>query len=124
VALNGIALLLAMLLFALMLYVTDTTMTLLSLLCIPLMIGLVIDYSLHILLALEHAHGDLVEAARHLAVPVLLTGVASIIGFAAPMFSSQPSLQNFGNVMDLGTVAAVLSGLVLLPALYGRLKKH
>ncbi len=124
VALNCAALLLAMLLFALMLYITDTSMTLLSLLCIPLMIGLVIDYSLHILLALEHAQGDLVEAARHLAVPVLLTGVASIIGFAAPMFSSQPSLQNFGNVMDLGTVAAVLSGLVLLPALYGRLKKH
>ena len=42
---------------------------------------------------------------------------------AAPMFSSQPSLQNFGNVMDLGTVAAVISGLVLLPALYGRLKQ-
>jgi predicted exporter len=123
VALNFAALVLALLLFALMLYVTDTSMTLLSLLCIPLMIGLVIDYSLHILLALEHAHGDLVEAARHLAVPVLLTGIASLIGFAAPMFSSQPSLQNFGNVMDLGTVAAVISGLILLPALYGRLKK-
>ena len=124
VALNFLALLLALLLFALMLYASDTSMTLLSLLCIPLMIGLVIDYSLHILLALEHAHGDLVEAARHLAVPVLLTGIASLIGFAAPMFSSQPSLQNFGNVMDLATVAAVVSGLVLLPALYGRLKKH
>jgi predicted exporter len=122
VALNFAALVLALLLFALMLYATDTSMTLLSLLCIPLMIGLVIDYSLHILLALEHAHGDLVEAARHLAVPVLLTGIASLIGFAAPMFSSQPSLQNFGNVMDLGTVAAVISGLVLLPALYGKLK--
>jgi len=124
VALNFLALVLALLLFALMLYASDTSMTLLSLLCIPLMIGLVIDYSLHILLALEHAHGDLVEAARHLAVPVLLTGIASLIGFAAPMFSSQPSLQNFGNVMDLATVAAVFSGLVLLPALYGRLKKH
>ncbi len=124
VALNCAALVLALLLFALMLYVTGTSMTLLSLLCIPLMIGLVIDYSLHILLALEHAQGDLVEAARHLAVPVLLTGVASLIGFAAPMFSSQPSLQNFGNVMDLGTLAAVISGLILLPALYGRLKRH
>jgi predicted exporter len=122
VALNFMALVLALLLFGLMLYISDTSMTLLSLLCIPLMIGLVIDYSLHILLALEHAHGDLVEAARHLAVPVLLTGIASFIGFAAPMFSSQPSLINFGNVMDLATVAAVISGLVLLPALYGKLK--
>jgi len=124
VALNFIALILSLLILALLLYVSDTSMTLLSLLCIPLMIGLVIDYSLHILLALEHAHGDLVDAARHLAVPVLLTGTASIIGFTAPMLSSQPSLQNFGNVMDLGTIAAVLSGLILLPALYGRLKKH
>jgi predicted RND superfamily exporter protein len=124
VALNFIALTLSLLLLALFLYLTDTSMTLLSLLCIPLMIGLVIDYSLHILLALEHAHGDLVDAARHLAVPVLLTGTASIIGFTAPMLSSQPALQNFGNVMDLGTIAAVTSGLILLPALYGRLKKH
>ena len=123
VALNFIALVLSLLLLALLLYASDTSMTLLSLLCIPLMIGLVIDYSLHILLALEHAHGDLVDAARHLAVPVLLTGTASLIGFTAPMLSSQPALQNFGNVMDLGTIAAVTSGLILLPALYGRLKK-
>jgi predicted exporter len=119
VALNFAALTLSLLILAMLLYASDTSMTLL---CIPLMIGLVIDYSLHILLALEHAHGDLVDAARHLAVPVLLTGLASFIGFTAPMLSSQPALQNFGNVMDLGTVAAVISGLVLLPALYGRLK--
>jgi predicted exporter len=124
VALNFTALVLALLILGLLLYASDTSMTLLSLLCIPLMIGLVIDYSLHILLALEHAQGDLVDAARHLAVPVLLTGTASFIGFTAPMLSSQPALQNFGNVMDLGTIAAVTSGLILLPALYGRLKKH
>jgi predicted exporter len=123
VALNFIALTLSLLILALLLYASDTSMTLLSLLCIPLMIGLVIDYSLHILLALEHAQDDLVDAARHLAVPVLLTGTASLIGFTAPMLSSQPALQNFGNVMDLGTIAAVTSGLILLPALYGRLKK-
>ena len=122
VGLNLTALALALLLLALGLYASQTSMTILSLLCIPLMIGLVIDYSLHIVLALEHAGGNLVEAARHLAVPVLLTGTASLIGFSAPMLSSQPSLQNFGNVMDLGTIAAVVSGLVLLPALYRRLR--
>jgi predicted RND superfamily exporter protein len=122
VGLNLVALAMALLLLALGLYASQTSMTILSLLCLPLMIGLVIDYSLHILLALEHAHGNLVEAFRHLAVPVVLTGTASIIGFTAPMLSSQPALQNFGNVMDLGTIAAVMSGLILLPVLYGRLK--
>jgi len=122
VGLNLLALAMSMLLLGLGLYASQTSMTILSLLCLPLMIGLVIDYSLHILLALEHAHGNLVDAFRHLAVPVILTGTASIIGFTAPMLSSQPALQNFGNVMDLGTIAAVASGLILLPALYGRLK--
>jgi lauroyl/myristoyl acyltransferase len=122
VGLNLVALGMSMVLLALGLYASQTSMTILSLLCLPLMIGLVIDYSLHILLALEHAHGNLIEAFRHLAVPVLLTGTASIIGFTAPMLSSQPALQNFGNVMDLGTIAAVASGLILLPALYGGLR--
>ncbi len=122
VALNMAALLLALLMLAGLLYLTQNSMTLVSLLCIPLMIGLVIDYSLHILMALEHEHGDLIHAFRHLAAPVVLTGLASIIGFSAPMLSSQPALQNFGNVMDLGTLSAVMSGLVLLPALYVGLK--
>ncbi len=122
VTLNLSALVLALLMLAGLLVLTRNSMTLVSLLCIPLMIGLVIDYSLHIVLALEHEKGDLVAAFRHLAAPVVLTGLASIIGFSAPMLSSQPALQNFGSVMDLGTLSAVISGLVLLPALYLRLK--
>lgn len=118
VLLNLGALLLSLLLLGSMLYLTGNSLTLVSLLCIPLTIGLVIDYSLHIVLALEHADGDFVSACRHLGIPVILTGLASIIGFTAPMLSSQPALQNFGNVMDLGTVAAVASGLIFLPALY------
>lgn len=118
VGLNLGALAFALFLLGAMLYVTGNSMTIVSLLCIPLMIGLVIDYSLHILLALEHAGGDIVMAFRHIAIPVLLTGLASIIGFTAPMLSSQPALQNFGNVMDLGILAAVISGLIVLPAFY------
>lgn len=122
VMLNMAALGLALLMLAGLLVATRNSMTLVSLLCIPLMIGLVIDYSLHIVRALVHEGGDLVKAFRHLAAPVVLTGLASIIGFTAPMLSSQPALQNFGNVMDLGTLAAVASGLILLPALYLGLK--
>lgn len=118
VLLNLGALLLSLLVLGSLLFLTGNSLTLVSLLCIPLTIGLVIDYSLHILLALEQADGQLAPAFRHLGVPVILTGLASIIGFTAPMLSSQPALQNFGTVMDLGTVAAVMSGLIFLPALY------
>ncbi|MGH8574865.1 MAG: hypothetical protein ACREX8_20210, partial [Gammaproteobacteria bacterium] len=49
--------------------------------------------------------------------PILLTGLASCIGFGAPMLTSQPALQNFGLAMDLGIIAAVTACLFLLPVL-------
>lgn len=102
--------------------VTETPLTLVSLLCLPLLIGLVIDYSLHLLLALEEFDGDLRAVCDHLAAPVTLTALTAMVGFSAPMLSGLPILSNFGFVMDLGTLAAVIAALVLLPACYPMLR--
>lgn len=118
VLLNFVALILALLALALLLKVSGTTMSPLSLLSVPLLLGLVIDYSLHILIELEHTKGDLRQMYEHLAVPVVLTGLASCIGFGAPILTRQPALQNFGVVMDLGILAAVATCLIVLPVLY------
>ncbi len=117
VLLNIAALAIAMLLLAALLVVTDTQLSALSLLCVPLLLGLVVDYSLHVLMALEHDGGDLRKLYAHIGAPILLTGLASCIGFGAPMLTSQPALRNFGLVMDLGIIAAVISCLFLLPVL-------
>jgi lauroyl/myristoyl acyltransferase len=82
------------------------------------LIGLVIDYSLHLLLALEEFDGDLRQVCDHLAAPVTLTALTAMVGFSAPMLSGLPVLSNFGFVMDLGTLSAVTAALVLLPACY------
>ena len=116
VLLNLAALAVSLSLLAVLLRATQTVMSPLALLCVPLLIGLVIDYSLHVLMGLERERGDLRSTYRHLAPPILLTGLASCIGFGAPMLTSQPALRNFGLVMDLGIVAAVAVGLGLLPA--------
>ncbi len=118
VMLNAVALILSLLLLLALLVATGTSMTIMSLLAVPLLIGLVIDYSLHLILALEESRGNLKETFRHLATPVFLTGIASVIGFGSPLASQQPSLQNFGFVMDLGIISAVATGLILIPALY------
>ncbi len=118
VLLNFAALIIALLSLALLLRATGTTMSPLSLLSVPLLLGLVIDYSLHILMALEHTDGSLRQTYGHLAVPVVLTGLASCIGFGAPILTSQPALRNFGVVMDLGILSAVVTCLVVLPLLY------
>ncbi len=117
-ALNFAALLLALLALIVLLALTGTSLSPLSLLSVPLLLGLVIDYSLHLLIALEHSRGDLGTTYRHLAAPVVLTGLSSCIGFGAPMLTRQPALRNFGLVMDLGIIAAVATCLILLPLLY------
>ncbi len=101
---------------------TETPLTLVSLLCLPLLIGLVIDYSLHLLLTLEEFEGDLRQVCQHLAAPVTLTALTAMVGFSAPMFSGLPILSNFGFVMDLGTISAVTAALVLLPACHALLR--
>jgi lauroyl/myristoyl acyltransferase len=120
VAFNFFALGSALLILLALLRLTQTSMSLLSLLAVPLLIGLVVDYSLHLLLVLENHGGDLRITYRHLAVPVCLTGLTSMIGFGSPMITRQPALQNFGFVMDLGVFSAVVAGLVILPAFYFR----
>jgi uncharacterized protein len=116
VLLNFAALGLSFLLLGALLLITGVVLSPLSLLCVPLLIGLCIDYSLHVLMALEHER-DYGHLYAHIGVPILLTGLASCIGFGVPMLTSQPALQNFGLVMDLGIIAAVGACLFLLPVL-------
>ncbi len=116
VMLNFAGLGLALLLLATLLALTGVTLSPLSLLCVPLLLGLVIDYSLHVLMALAHER-DYAHLYAHVGAPILLTGLASCIGFGVPMLTSQPVLQNFGLVMDLGIIAAVTACLFLLPVL-------
>jgi hypothetical protein len=116
--LNLLALVLAFCLFVSLLLVTGAVLTPLSLISVPLLIGLAIDYSLHILMALEHERGDLHRTYDHLAAPVVLTGLSASIGFGVPILTNQPALQNFGLVMDLGVVSSVVACLVFLPCIY------
>lgn len=123
VLLNLAAVVISLLLLATLLALTGTRLNALTLLCVPLLLGLVIDYSLHVLMALEHDGGDFQKLYAHIGAPILLTGIASCIGFGAPMLTSQPALQNFGIVMDLGIISAVFTCLFLLPVLE-RLTAH
>jgi lauroyl/myristoyl acyltransferase len=124
VGLNLAALALATGGLAMLLLATGQTMTVLSLLAVPLLVGMTIDITVHLVLALEHNHGDLRATFRQMAAPVTLTGLTSLIGFGAPMITQQPMLQNLGMVMDMGIISAVLAGLIAIPLLYGAGKRN
>jgi predicted RND superfamily exporter protein len=114
--LNLSALAVGLLLFAGLLALLEIPLTLVSLICVPLLIGLMIDYTMHFLLGFEHEEGDLPRTFHHLLIPIGTTGLTSIIGFTAPALSTQPALLNFGWVMDLGVVSAMIAVLLFLPA--------
>jgi lauroyl/myristoyl acyltransferase len=118
VCLNLLALALSLGVLGVLLLATGTPLTPLTLVSVPLLLGLVIDYSLHLLMALEKLDGDLRETFHHLAAPVVLTGLSASVGFGAPMLTAQPAMRNFGLVMDLGIFSAVSACLVLLPPFY------
>lgn len=118
VLLNLLALALSAALFLWFLHSTGTPLTPLTLISLPLLVGLVVDYSLHVLMSLRTNGGNLPKTYEHLAAPILLTGISACIGFGAPAFTGQPALQNFGIVMDLGIASAVVACLVVLPAFY------
>ena len=124
VALNLLAIVLSATLFLWLLRLTGTSLSPLSLISLPLLAGLVVDYSLHVLMALKNQRGDLVKTYDHLAAAILLTGISACIGFGAPALTGQPALQNFGLVMDFGIMAAVVACLVLLPAFFPRSTNH
>ena len=115
--LNLSALAFGLLFFIGLLALLQIPLTLVSLICVPLLIGLIIDYTMHFLLEFEHESGDLRKTFHHLLIPIGTTGLTSLIGFTAPALSSQPALLNFGWVMDLGVLSAMVSVLLFLPCL-------
>lgn len=118
VLLNLLALALSAALFLWFLRLTDTALNPLTLISLPLLVGLVVDYSLHVLMSLRANGGNLPKTYEHLAAPILLTGISACIGFGAPALTGQPALQNFGIVMDLGILSAVAACLLLLPPFF------
>ncbi len=85
---------------------------------------LAIADSIHILLSLRTAmregrtkHDALVEAVRLNFVPVSVTSLTTIVGFAALNFSDSPPFWHLGNITAVGIGAAWLFSLTVLPAL-------
>ncbi|MBJ7390957.1 MAG: MMPL family transporter, partial [Chthoniobacterales bacterium] len=118
VALNMLALVLSASVFLWILRLGSASLSPISLISLPLLVGLVVDYSLHVLMALDHQRGDLVKTYEQLAAPILLTGISACIGFGAPALTGQPALQNLGFIMEFGIISAVVTCLVLLPCAF------
>ncbi len=98
-------------------------LTLLSIAIVALLVGLGVDYSIHILnrFSEEQALEDKVEVVektlRLTGKAVLLSTITTIIGFGSLMVSSMPPMVTFGIGCVIGILFCFISATVLVPCL-------
>ena len=91
--------------------------TLINLPAIPLLLGLGVDYSIHMQLALRRHRGDWAEAWRTTGGALALCATTTSIGFAALALSHNQGLGDLGRVCAAGVLSAWASAVIALPAL-------
>ena len=88
---------------------------LLNLMALPLLLGMGVDFSIHIQLALQRHHGDLALVRGSIGRALLLAGSTTVAGFASLAFSSNAGMASLGKVCGLGILCAMLVSVFLLP---------
>jgi len=87
----------------------------LNLMALPLLLGMGVDFSIHIQLALRRYHGDLLAVRRSVGRALLLAGATTIAGFASLAFSTNSGMASLGKVCALGITLTLVSAIYLLP---------
>ena len=92
-----------------------------NLIGIPLLLGIAVDYGVHIVHdALERPGPYRISAST--ANSVLVDALTTILGFGALMVASHRGLESLGRVLTLGVTTCTVTSLVFLPALLALLQ--
>ncbi|MGB1697979.1 MAG: MMPL family transporter, partial [Thermoplasmatota archaeon] len=95
-----------------------------SFIVMPLLLGLGIDYMLHIVYAYRERPQSESQALRfkrmgeQVGLPVFYTAATTLIGFGSFFVSNVPQIRIWGLLIGSGALYAFLLGFLLLPALY------
>jgi hopanoid biosynthesis associated RND transporter like protein HpnN len=92
-----------------------------NLIGIPLILGIAVDYGVHIVHdALERPGPYSISAST--ANAVLVDALTTILGFGALMVASHKGLESLGRVLTLGVTTCTLTSLVFLPVVLAMLR--
>jgi hopanoid biosynthesis associated RND transporter like protein HpnN len=92
-----------------------------NLIGIPLILGIAVDYGVHIVHdALERPGPYAISAST--ANAVLVDALTTILGFGALMVASHKGLESLGRVLTLGVTTCTITSLVFLPAVIAMMR--
>ncbi len=95
-----------------------------SFITMPLLLGLGIDYMLHIIYAYREqpeawpVPRRFEAAAGHVGAPVFFTALTTLIGFGSFLASNIPQIRVWGLLIGSGALYAFILGFIALPAFY------
>ena len=95
---------------------------LMNITALPLLLGIGVDYSIHIQLALKRYGGDMHKVRRSVGNAILLCGASTAAAFGSLGLASNPGLASLGQVAALGVCIASVSAVFLLPAWWTTLR--
>ncbi|MDC7994682.1 1-acyl-sn-glycerol-3-phosphate acyltransferase [Altibacter sp. HG106] len=81
------------------------------------LLGVTLDYSLHILTHLRNQH-SVQQLYRDVARPILMSSVTTALAFFCLLFISSQALQDLGIFAGVSVIAASIAALVFIPLLY------
>ncbi len=87
-----------------------------NLIALPLILGIGIDYGVHIVHEYAASPGRW-RLSASTAAAVLIDSLTTIVGFGSLMIASHHGLASLGRVLTLGVSCCLFTSLVLLPAL-------
>ena len=88
---------------------------LMNMMALPLLLGMGVDYSIHIQLALRRYDGDLAAVRKSVGRALLLAGTTTVVGFGSLSFSTNTGMASLGKVCALGIALALVTAVYLLP---------
>jgi hopanoid biosynthesis associated RND transporter like protein HpnN len=87
-----------------------------NLIALPLILGIGVDYGVHIVHEFRESEGPYRMSAGT-AVAVLVDALTTLVGFGSLMVASHQGLQSLGRVLSLGVTCCLFTSLVMLPAM-------
>ncbi len=91
------------------------TWNLMNMMAIPLLLGMGVDFSIHMQLALRRYRGNPALIHKSIGRALLLAGSTTVAGFGSLIFSSNTGLSSLGKICATGIAISMLTSVYLLP---------
>jgi predicted exporter len=102
-------------LLALVMNIAGWSWNMMNLMALPLLLGMGVDFTIHIQLALHRHYGNLKPVRDSVGRALLLAGSTTAAGFASVAFSSNAGIASLGQICATGIICCMITAVYLLP---------